>query len=151
MVITASAARTTSSVSGFGNSCAMSTPTSRIASTTAGLIRSAGSEPADRTWIRPPERPQPLARKAVHQQREVGRDPRSAEQVARLLDVAGNRLGREGPGELFVQLLRCMFDLVARDRVEHLGHRLLLEIDDGRSASLPTTSTAVNIVPNMKP
>ena len=51
-----SAARTTSSVSGLGNSSLMSTPSSVMASTTAGLICSPGSLPADRTWIRPSER-----------------------------------------------------------------------------------------------
>src|SRR5947207_3169165 len=34
----------------------MSTPISSIASTAAGLISSAGVEPAERTWIRPPDR-----------------------------------------------------------------------------------------------
>ena len=41
-MITASAARTTSSVIGLGNSFEMSTPTSPIASTTAGLISLGG-------------------------------------------------------------------------------------------------------------
>ena len=49
MVMTTSAARTTSSVSGFGNSWAMSMPSSAMAATTAGLISSPGSDPADRT------------------------------------------------------------------------------------------------------
>src|SRR5919197_2120860 len=53
MVTTASAARTTSSVKGLGNSLDRSMPHSSIAATTAGLIRSAGSEPAERTWTLP--------------------------------------------------------------------------------------------------
>src|ERR1700690_3889702 len=56
IVITTSAARTTSSVSGFGNSSLMSIPSSVMASTTAGLISSAGVLPAERTWIRPRDR-----------------------------------------------------------------------------------------------
>ena len=53
IVITTSAACTNSSVSGFGNSWLMSTPSSFIASTTAGLISSPGALPAERTWIAP--------------------------------------------------------------------------------------------------
>jgi hypothetical protein len=49
IVITTSAARTTSSVSGLGNSSDVSMPSSAIASTTAGLISSAGELPAVRT------------------------------------------------------------------------------------------------------
>jgi ArsR family transcriptional regulator len=44
-----------------------------------------------------------------------------------------------------------MLDLVARDGVERFGHRLLLEIDGGRCVSLPTVSTAVNILSVVKP
>src|SRR5688572_23028083 len=55
IVITTSEARTASSVSGFGNSSLMSTPISVIASITAGLMVSAGSLPAERTWILPRE------------------------------------------------------------------------------------------------
>ena len=55
-MITTSAARTTSSVSGFGNASLMSTPSSAITSTTAGLISSPGALPAERTWTRPSER-----------------------------------------------------------------------------------------------
>src|SRR5688500_13898042 len=53
MVMTTSAARTDSCVRGFGNSCERSMPDSRITSSTAGLIRSAGSDPAVRTSTRP--------------------------------------------------------------------------------------------------
>ncbi len=56
MVITTSAARTASSVSGLGNSCDTSIPISFMASTTAGFNRSAGVEPADRTVMRPAAR-----------------------------------------------------------------------------------------------
>ena len=49
MVITTSAARTAASVIGLGNALPTSIPSSAIATTTAGLIRSAGSLPADRT------------------------------------------------------------------------------------------------------
>jgi hypothetical protein len=47
IVITASAARTISSVHGFGNSPEMSMPTSAIAWTAAGLISVPGSDPPD--------------------------------------------------------------------------------------------------------
>src|SRR5207248_597080 len=53
IVITTSDARTTSSVSGFGNSFPTSRPISASASITAGLISSAGADPADRTTTRP--------------------------------------------------------------------------------------------------
>src|SRR5918992_1982440 len=56
IVTTASAARTTSSVSGLGNSSCTSRPSSASASTTAGLISSAGWLPAERTWTRPSAR-----------------------------------------------------------------------------------------------
>ena len=49
----ASAAATTSSVSGLGNSRERSTPISVIAATTAGLIDDVGLDPAERTWTRP--------------------------------------------------------------------------------------------------
>ena len=55
-MITTSAARTNSSVSGFGNSSLRSTPISFIASTAFGLTVSIGVEPAERTWILPSER-----------------------------------------------------------------------------------------------
>ena len=84
------------------------------------------------------------------EQRDVGRDPRPPEQVARLLDVARDRLGREDPCELFVQLLRCLLDLVARDRVERLGHRLLLEIDGGRCPHLCQWHRPLSISLNVK-
>src|SRR5918992_661678 len=53
MVITASAARTNSSFKGLGNSLDRSMPHSSIAATTAGLIWSPGSLPAERTWTLP--------------------------------------------------------------------------------------------------
>jgi hypothetical protein len=53
MVMTTSAPRTTSSVISVGNSLEMSSPSSLIASTTAGLSETAGSEPAERTWTLP--------------------------------------------------------------------------------------------------
>src|ERR1700742_1749188 len=53
MVITTSAACTASSVSGLGNSWDRSRPSSSIAATTAGLMVSAGADPAERTVTRP--------------------------------------------------------------------------------------------------
>ena len=52
-MITASAAWTTSSVMGLGNSFEMSIPISASASTAAGLISSPGALPAERTCTRP--------------------------------------------------------------------------------------------------
>jgi len=52
MVITTSAALAASSVSGLGNALVTSRLISARASTTAGLTRSAGWEPAERTWTR---------------------------------------------------------------------------------------------------
>src|SRR4029453_16585820 len=53
MVMTTSAARTNSSVRGLGNSRDRSMPHSSMAAATAGLIWSAGAEPAERTWTLP--------------------------------------------------------------------------------------------------
>src|SRR5690349_4407106 len=53
MLMTTSAAWTASSVSAFGNSLDRSIPTSSMAARTAGLISSAGAEPAERTCTRP--------------------------------------------------------------------------------------------------
>ena len=50
---TTSAALITASVSGLGNSALMSSPISSIAATTTGSIRSAGTDPAERTPIHP--------------------------------------------------------------------------------------------------
>src|SRR5262249_55669627 len=49
-------ARTTSSVSGFGNASLISIPSSPSAITAFGLTSSPGAEPAERTLIRPCER-----------------------------------------------------------------------------------------------
>src|SRR5437764_1276070 len=65
------------------------------------------------------------------------------------LDEAGRHLAAACVVHADEQDLGLFFRHVAL--FGHLGHHLLLEIDDGRSASLPTRSTAVNIVPNMKP
>src|SRR6266849_349779 len=54
VVITTSAAWTSSSDNGFGSSRLMSMPTSLMASTTRGLSDRAGSLPAERTRTRPP-------------------------------------------------------------------------------------------------
>src|SRR5690606_6268106 len=54
MVMTTSEVRTASAVSVFGCSAAMSMPTSCMACTATGLIRSAGREPAERTSMRSP-------------------------------------------------------------------------------------------------
>src|SRR5690625_1299948 len=51
--MTTSAVFTASVVSSFGRSAVMSMSTSRMASTTAGLSWSAGSDPAERTSMRP--------------------------------------------------------------------------------------------------
>src|SRR5215217_6164572 len=56
MVTTTSAARTISSVQGFGNSARMSMPTSAITSIAAGLTVLAGSEPPEKTSTRSPAR-----------------------------------------------------------------------------------------------
>ena len=56
IVITTSAARTTMSVSGLGNSRLTSIPTSLIASVTTGKIRAPGCDPAQRTLTRSPPR-----------------------------------------------------------------------------------------------
>src|ERR1700690_460064 len=56
MVMTASAARSTSSVHGFGYSPVMSIPTSAIASIAAGLISRPGSDPPDHATARPAAR-----------------------------------------------------------------------------------------------
>src|SRR5215475_7182171 len=53
MVISTSAARTLSVVTGLGYSREMSRPISAIAWTTAGLSWSAGCDPAEVTWTRP--------------------------------------------------------------------------------------------------
>jgi hypothetical protein len=53
MVMTTSEALTASLVRILGCSAAMSMPTSAIAATAAGLTRSAGSEPAERTSTAP--------------------------------------------------------------------------------------------------
>src|SRR4029453_18073274 len=53
MVMTASAARTNSSVRGLGNSRERSMPHSSMAATTAGLSLSPGADPAERTWTLP--------------------------------------------------------------------------------------------------
>ena len=55
MVITTSEALTASVVRILGRSAAMSIPSSAMASTAMGLILSAGSEPAERTSIWPPD------------------------------------------------------------------------------------------------
>src|SRR6266568_2898955 len=54
IVITTSAAWTLSLVSGLGNSWDRSRPISSMTATTAGLIESAGVEPAERTVTLPP-------------------------------------------------------------------------------------------------
>ena len=51
------------------------------------------------------ERLQPLAREAVREHRHEDVDPRAAEQVERLADVALDRLDREDACELGLQLL----------------------------------------------
>ncbi len=56
MVMQTSDALTASMVRIFGVSAVMSMPTSRIASTAAGLTWSAGAEPAERTSTRSPAR-----------------------------------------------------------------------------------------------
>ena len=56
MVMTTSAARTTSSVHGLGNSAVMSMPTSAITAIAAGLICDAGSDPPDQTVTLSPAR-----------------------------------------------------------------------------------------------
>ena len=56
IVMTTSAALTTSSVSGFGYASDRSTPRSVMACATRGLIASAGADPAERAWMRPLER-----------------------------------------------------------------------------------------------
>src|SRR3984893_4230720 len=53
IVMTTSEARTASSVTGLGNSFDRSRPISAIASATAGLMRSPGAEPPERTCTRP--------------------------------------------------------------------------------------------------
>src|SRR5215212_9935038 len=53
MVTTTSAAWTNSSVRGLGNSRDRSMLHSAMAAATAGLRRSAGADPAERTWTRP--------------------------------------------------------------------------------------------------
>jgi hypothetical protein len=56
MVTTTSAACTISSVQGLGNSCEISIPRSRMASTAAGLMLLAGSEPPDHATAWSPAR-----------------------------------------------------------------------------------------------
>src|SRR5690606_11187430 len=56
MVITTSESWTASRVSTVGVAAVMSTPCSAIAWTAAGLIESAGAEPAERTSMRSPAR-----------------------------------------------------------------------------------------------
>src|SRR4029453_6062346 len=56
MLMTTSAARTTSSVQGFGYSPEMSMPRSAMASTAPGLISRPGSDPPDHATARSPAR-----------------------------------------------------------------------------------------------
>src|SRR6476620_7608120 len=56
MVMTTSEDCTASGVRSLGRSAAMSLPSSSMASRTAGLMGSAGADPADRTSTRPPDR-----------------------------------------------------------------------------------------------
>ena len=70
------------------------------------------------------ERLEPLAREAVGEHGHEDVDLRLAEQVDRLGDVAGDRLAREGSGELVLQRLRGLLDVLSSDGIEHLGHLL---------------------------
>lgn len=56
MVMHTSLDRTASVVRTFGVAAEMSMPSSAIASATAGLIESAGADPAERTSTAPPDR-----------------------------------------------------------------------------------------------
>src|SRR6188474_3432455 len=117
MVMTTSAARTTSSVQGFGNSAAMSMPTSAMARTAAWFTSSAGSEPPDQAIALSPARwlNQPSAiweRPALWTQRNstVGGVASSALAVMGVLSsgglglivghdhVRGGKVGEEVPG-----------------------------------------------------
>ena len=80
MVMMTSAAWTISSVQGLGNSVEMSIPRSRMASTAAGLIVLAGSEPPDQAtawsparWVKKPSAIWERPALWVHRNSTVGR------------------------------------------------------------------------------
>ena len=86
-----------------------------------------------------PERLESLAGEAVGEHRDEDIDLRLAEQVDRLGDVACDRLARERSGELVLQCLGGLLDVLSGDGIEHLGHCGLLS---GSSASFNGPTTA---------
>src|SRR5690242_3998287 len=82
----------------------------------------------------------------MRQHRHIDVDPRPAEQIDRLADIALDRLRREDAGELLGQPLRDLPNVVLGDRVEHPAHLLLLRYRCGSMArSVPQSSIRVNI------
>src|SRR5918995_1694979 len=126
MVTTTSAARTTSSVSGFGKASARSKRHETGGDLAAAGVLDADEEDLGLLLGQKPfhltECLQSLAGEAVGQHRHVDVDLRIAEQVHRLGDVARDRLARKRSGELILESLGSFLDVLPGDRIEHLGH-----------------------------